>query len=73
LVPPISDDENFQEEEPQVNQVEMDQQEISFVPIPVVVQEQFDQIPLPQEEPIFQPEDDVPYTLPMIPQPEVVL
>jgi hypothetical protein len=39
-----------------------------------VVQEQLDQIPLQQEEPLLvQPEDDVPYTLPMIPQPEVVL
>jgi hypothetical protein len=45
FVPRISDDEKFQEEEPQVNQVEMNQQEISSVPILVVVQEQLDQIP----------------------------
>jgi hypothetical protein len=32
LVPSISDDEKFQEEEPQVNQVELDQQETSSLP-----------------------------------------
>jgi hypothetical protein len=73
-VPPISEDEKFQEEEPQVNQVEINQQGISSVPIleeasslPItaVVQEQLDPIPLQQEEPLLvQPEDDVPYTLP---------
>jgi hypothetical protein len=46
MVPSISDDENFQEEEPQVNQVETSQQEASFLPIATVVQEQLDQIPL---------------------------
>ena len=32
-VPPISEDEKFQEEEPQVNQVEINQQGISSMPI----------------------------------------
>jgi hypothetical protein len=32
-VPPITEDENFQEEEPHVNQVEINQQRISSVPI----------------------------------------
>jgi hypothetical protein len=67
LVPSINDDELWQEE-PQVNQVEMDQRETSFVHISVVVQEQLDQIPLQQEEILLiQPKDDVPYTFPMIP------
>jgi hypothetical protein len=44
------------------------------LPITTVVQEQLDQIPLQQEEPLLvQPEDDVPYTLPTILHPEVVL
>ena len=74
LVPPISEDENFQEEEPQVNQVEISQHEFSSLPIIVVVQEQLDQTPLQQEELLLvQPEDDVPLTLPTIPHPEVVL
>ena len=82
-VPPISEDGKFQEEEPQVNQLEINQQGISSVPIleeasslPIttVVQEQFDQIPLQQEEPLLvQPEDDVPYTLPTISHLEVAL
>jgi hypothetical protein len=55
------DDEVWQEE-PQVNYAELDQQETSSVHIPVVVQEQLDQIPLQQEEPLLvQPEDDIPY------------
>jgi hypothetical protein len=80
-VPPISEDEKFQEEEPQVNQVEINQQGISSVPIleeasslPItaVVQEQLDPIPLQQEEPLLvQPEDDVPYTLLTILHPKV--
>jgi hypothetical protein len=41
VVPSIGDDEKFQEE-PQVNQVETDHQEVSSVPILVVVQEQLD-------------------------------
>jgi hypothetical protein len=60
-VPPISKDErlkvdeNFQEEEPQVNQVEINQQGISSMPILVedsslpittMVQEKLDHIPL---------------------------
>jgi hypothetical protein len=74
LVPLISEDEKFQEEEPQVNQVEISQHEIASFPIPVVVQEQLDQTPLQQEEPLLvQPKDDVPYTLPTILHPEVVL
>jgi hypothetical protein len=88
-VPPISEDERlqadekFQEEEPQVNQVEINQQGISSVPILVeasslpittVVQEQLDPIPLQQEEPLLvQPEDDIPHTLLTVPHPEVVL
>jgi hypothetical protein len=52
----------------------MDQQETSSVHIPVVVQEQLDQIPLQQEESLLvQPEDDVPYTLPTILQSNVLL
>jgi hypothetical protein len=43
-----SDDDKFQEEEPQVNYVEFNQQETSSLHIPAVVQEQFDQIPLQQ-------------------------
>jgi hypothetical protein len=74
LVPPISEDEKFQEEEPQVNQVEISQQEFSSLPITVVVQEQLDQTPLQQEEPLLvQPKDDSPFTLPTISHPEVVL
>jgi hypothetical protein len=74
LVPPISKDEKFQEEEPQVNQVEVSQQEASSFPITTVVHEQLDLISLKQEEPLLvQPEDDVSYTFPMIPHPEVVL
>jgi hypothetical protein len=89
LVPPISEDEKFQEdkkfqeEEPQVNQVEINQQgissmsilvEASSLPITPVVREQLDQIPLQQEEPLLvQLEDDVPYTLPTTLHPEVVL
>jgi hypothetical protein len=46
LVPLISEDEKFQEEEPQVNQVEISQQEISYFPIPITVQDQLDQTPL---------------------------
>jgi hypothetical protein len=55
LVPSISEDEKFQEEEPHVNQVEIDQQGISSMPILVeasslhitmMVQEQLDPIPL---------------------------
>ena len=42
LVPPISEDEKFQEEEPHVNQVEINQHEFSSLPIIVVVQEQLD-------------------------------
>ena len=34
---PSGEDDKFQEEEPQVNQVELDQQEMSYVPIPMVV------------------------------------
>jgi hypothetical protein len=64
----MSDDEQFQEEEPHVNQVGMDQQEASFLPITTMVQEKLDQIPLQQEEPsLVQVEDDVPCTLTMIP------
>ena len=37
LVPPISEDEKFQVEEPQVNQVEINQQEFSSLPITIVV------------------------------------
>jgi hypothetical protein len=71
--PRISDDEKFQEEEPQINQVEIGQQETSFVPIPVVVQEQLEQLPLQQEDPLLvQPEDDIPYTLPTFQQPNLV-
>jgi hypothetical protein len=76
LVPLFSEDENFQndEEEPQVNQVEISQQEISSLPITSVVQEQLDPIPLQQKEPLLvQPEDDVPYTFPTIMHLEVVL
>jgi hypothetical protein len=88
LVPPISEDKNFQEdeksqeEEPQVNQVEVNEQMISSVPILVeassfpittMVQEPLDQIPLQQEEQLLvQPEDDVPYTLPIVQQPDLV-
>jgi hypothetical protein len=44
------------------------------LPITTVVQERFEQMPLRQEEPLLvQPEDDVPYTLPTISHPEVVL
>jgi hypothetical protein len=39
LIPPISEDEKFQEQEPHVNQVEISQQEFSSLPITVVVQE----------------------------------
>jgi hypothetical protein len=46
LVPPISGDEKFQEEEPQVNQPEISQQEASSFPFTIVVQEQLDQITL---------------------------
>jgi hypothetical protein len=58
LVPPISEDENFSEEEPHFNQVEVNQQGISFVPILVeasslpfivVVQEQLNMISLQHE------------------------
>jgi hypothetical protein len=89
FVPLISEDENFQddekflEEEPHISQVEISQQGISSMqilleassfPITAVVQEQFDLIPLQQEEPLLvQPEDDVPYTLPTISHLEVVL
>jgi hypothetical protein len=59
LVPSMSDDEQFQEEEPQVHQVRMVQLKAPSMPILVVVQEQLDQLPLQQEEPIFQPKDDV--------------
>jgi hypothetical protein len=88
-VPPISEDENFQEdekfleEEPQISQVEISQHGISSVqilieasslPITAMVQEWLDLIPLQQEEPLLvQPEDDVPYALPMIMHPDVVL
>ena len=89
FVPLISEDENFQkdenflEEEPHISQVEINQQGISSMqilleassfPITAVVQEQFDLIPLQQEEPLLvQPKDDVPYTLPTISHLEVVL
>ena len=87
-VPPISEDESqedekFQEEEPRVNQVDISQQGISSVlilveasslPITIVVREKLDMIPLQQQEPLLvQPEDDVPYTLPMIMHLEIVL
>jgi hypothetical protein len=72
LIPPISVDKIFQEK-PHVNQVEKSQQEASYVPITIVVQEQHDNMPLQQEEPLLvQLEDDIPYTLPMILHPEVV-
>jgi hypothetical protein len=46
----------------------------SSLPIIAVVQKQLDSIPLQQEEPLWvQPEDDVPYTLSTIPQPEIIL
>jgi hypothetical protein len=74
LVPPISEDEKFQEEEPHVNQVEISQQEFSSLPITVVVQEQLDHTPLQQEEPLLvQPEDVVLFPFPTISHPEVVL
>jgi hypothetical protein len=76
LVPLISKDENFQndEEEPKVNQVEINQQEITSLPILAVDQEQLDQIPLQSKEPfLVQPKDDVPYILPTILHLEVVL
>jgi hypothetical protein len=83
LVPPISEYEKLQEEEPQVNQVEISQQGISYVPIledasslpcTAVVQEQLDPIPLQQEDSlVVQPDDDVPYTLPTILHLEIVL
>jgi len=67
LVPSISDDEKFRDEEPQVNLVELDQQETSSTPLLVVVQEQLDHTPLQQEEPLLvQPEDDACCTLPTI-------
>jgi len=82
-IPPISEDEKFQEDEPQVNHVEINQrglssmpilEEASSLPITAVVQEQLDQIPLQHEEPILvQLEDDVPYTLPTIPHHKVAL
>jgi hypothetical protein len=51
----------------------MDQQETSSMHILVVVHEQLDQIPVQQEEPpLVQPKDDVPYTLPMIVQLDIV-
>jgi hypothetical protein len=69
-----SDDDKFQEEEPQVNHVEINQQETSSLHIPTVVQEQFDQLPLQQgEQLLVQPEDDTPYILPMIPHSDFVL
>jgi hypothetical protein len=37
LVPPISEYEKFQEEEPHVNQVEINQQEFSSLPITIVI------------------------------------
>jgi hypothetical protein len=74
LVPPISEDEKFQEEEPHVNQVEINQQQFSSLPITIVVHEKLDQTPLQQEEPLLvQPEDDVPFTFPSIPHHEIVL
>jgi hypothetical protein len=48
LVPPISEDEKFQYEEPQVNQVEISQQEASSFPIIALVEEHIDLIPLQQ-------------------------
>ena len=41
-----SDDDKFQEEDPQVNHVEINQQETSSLHIPTVFQEQFNQLPL---------------------------
>jgi hypothetical protein len=69
-----SDEDKFQEEEPQVNHVEFNQQETSSFHIPTMVQEQLDQLPLQHEEQILvQPEDDTPYILPMIPHSDFVL
>jgi hypothetical protein len=54
-----NNDDNFQQEEPQVNHVEINQQETSSLHIPAVVPEQFDQLPLQQGEQVsVQPEDD---------------
>jgi hypothetical protein len=41
-----SDDDKFQEGEPQVNHVEINQQETSSLHIPAIIQEQFYQLPL---------------------------
>jgi hypothetical protein len=69
----INDDKVWQEE-PQVNYAEFNQQETSSLHIPTVVQEQFDQLLLQQgEQPLVQPEDDLPYNLPMIPHSDFVL
>jgi hypothetical protein len=46
LVSSMSDDEQFQEEEAQVNQIEISQLEALSLHIIVMVQEQLDQIPL---------------------------
>jgi hypothetical protein len=69
-----SDDDKYQEQEPQVNHVEFNQQETSSLHIPTVIQEQFYQQPLQQgEQLLVQPEDDTPYILPMIPHSDFVL
>ena len=69
-----SDGDKFQEEEPQVNHVEISQQETSSFHIPTIFQEQFDQLPLQQGEQILvQPEGDTPYFFPMIPHSYVFL
>jgi hypothetical protein len=67
LVPPISEDEKFQEEEPQVNQVEISQQEFSSLPITVVVRNSLIRHHYNRRSHFwFNQKDDVPFTLPTI-------
>jgi hypothetical protein len=73
LVIPSSDDDKIQEEEPQVNHVEIDQQETSSLHIPTMVSEQFDQIPSQQEEPLLVQLEDPLTICPMIPHSNFVL
>lgn len=68
------DDDNFQEEEQHINRVELDEQKTLSLPIPLVVQEHFDQILLQQREEILvQSKYNLCYNFTIIPHSDFVL
>jgi hypothetical protein len=67
LLIPSNHDDKFQKHEQQINHAELNQLDSLSLHIPMVIQEQFIEIPMLQGEQLsVQPEDDLPHSLPMI-------